>query len=272
MTPQELELMGQFIEKEFGIQMPETKRALLQSRLAKRLAIYGMKSYRSYFDFVMGPRGKSEFLVFTDLVSTHETTFFREMKHFKILDSAILPVLIPFTKRKVEILSAACSSGEEAYSLAFSLANFIETQPCHFDDFCVEGIDLSLKMVDMASRGIYPNQRLRTVPAHLCQKYFMHGKDTQLEFHRVVPELRRHMIFHTGNLLGEAQFTKAAYDLIFCRNVLIYFNRDNQTAVVRQLVERLAPGGYLFLGHSETMVGSLLNLEAPYHAVYRRAS
>jgi chemotaxis protein methyltransferase CheR len=274
MSPSEQSLLGAFIEREFGVQMPPSKRSLLQSRLAKRLQALGSASYREYFDFVVSNRGQDEFLIFTDLVTTHETSFFREEKHFQVLSDTILPRWQPTddqgTRGTLNALCAACSSGEEVYTLAMVLDEALEHRPPGFGSFIVEGLDLSERMVDQARRGVYTAERVKRVPPVLQNRYFMRHKDVKKTLRRVVPELRARTVFHQGNLLADPQTLQARYELIFCRNVLIYFNKENQQRVVKLLISRLAPGGYLFLGHSETMAGTLSGLPSPFHSVYRR--
>ena len=274
MTPSEQSLLGTFIEREFGVQMPPSKRSLLQSRLAKRVQALGLASYREYFDFVVSNRGQDEFLIFTDLVTTHETSFFREDKHFHILGDTILPHWKPEeesgSRGTLNALCAACSSGEEVYTLAMVLDSALERRPPGFHSFTVEGLDLSERMVSQAKRGVYTSERAKRVPQLLQNRYFMHHKDPHKTLCRIVPELRARTVFHQGNLLTDPQTLQPRYELIFCRNVLIYFNKENQERVVRFLISRLTPGGYLFLGHSETMAGTLSGLPSPYHSVYRR--
>lgn len=272
MTQEERLLLGTFIEKEFGIQMPPIKRSLLQSRLARRVQALGLADYREYFRFVLSDEGKDEFLLFTDLVTTHETSFFRESKHFQILTDEVLPDKFTAHSVPLRVLVAACASGEEAYTIAMVIHDFLSRRGVQKPEFEIEGLDISDQMVKLASRGVFVDSRLQKVPSSFKRQFLMRSKDPSKNIHRVVPELRRHLYFHQGNLMGDMQLSRSAYDLVFCRNVLIYFNRANQMSVVKRLMDHLLPGGYLFLGHSETMVGSLLGLNSVHHGVFRRAS
>jgi chemotaxis protein methyltransferase CheR len=272
MTEAERQRISDFIEKEFGIKMPVGKKTLLEGRLSKRLSACGMKSFGAYFDFVTkDPAGRDEFLEFADLVSTHETSFFREPGHYEFLSKKVLPALLSRPEaRSLQILSAACSTGEEAYTLGMVVS---ESLAAHRRDrpFAIEGVDLSVRAVAIASRGVYLAERTKSVPAELKKNYLMRSKDPRHEVCRFVPELRKSMSFHTGNLLGDLGLSQYTYDIIFCRNVLIYFDPPNQRRVISTLLSHLKPEGYLFLGHAETVVSLDLAVRTVAHAVYQKA-
>ena len=252
--------------------MPAIKKSLLEGRLAKRVAHCGLPSYGAYFDFVVSnPQGRDEFLVFEDLVSTHETSFFREASHFQYLEQTVLPELLAQQERKsVEVLSAACSTGEEAYTLAMVLDRVLGTRRGPPVPFAVEGVDLSSHAVLVAQRGIYLAERAASIPPESKRQYLMAGKDHRKDLCRFVPELRQRAVFHTGNLLGSMNLSQPSYDVIFCRNVLIYFDRANQQRALTLLVNHLKPRGHLFLGHSESMLGLNLPVKSVAQAVFQR--
>jgi len=263
--------ISQFIEAEFGIKMPEAKKSLLEGRLGKRLAATGMRSYGEYFDFVTADlRGRDEFLRFVDLVSTHETSFFREPAHFDFLAQQALPKVAAVDGGPVTVLSSACSTGEEVYSLAMVVAAGLRQLRRAEFDFTVEGMDLSERAVAIAQRGVYLAERVKTVPPALAREYLMRSRDPQKNLRRVVPEIRRRTSFHPENLLTGPAFHSKTYDIVFCRNVLIYFEPANQRKVIQGLLNRLKPHGYLFLGHSETMVSLDLGVRSVANAVYQR--
>lgn len=272
MTEPERRKISEFIEREFGIKMPAAKKSLLEGRLSKRLAACNLPSFGAYFDFVtQDPRGRDEFLVFSDLVSTHETSFFRESGHFDFLGRKALPALLSRSDtRSIDVLSAACSTGEEAYTMAMVLESGLRRAGRTDVALSVEGVDLSERAAAIATRGVYLSDRTKTIPHDLRTEFLMHSKDHKSNLCRFVPELRAKTRFHTGNLLNNMGLLQASYDFIFCRNVLIYFDSSNQRKVITALMARLKPEGLLFLGHSETMVSLDLPVRSVAHAVYQR--
>lgn len=265
-------LIADFVEKEFGIKMPSSKKVLIQGRLAKRLRACHLHSYGDYFRYItQEPAGRDEFLHFTDLVSTHETSFYREEKHFTFLRKEVFPLLLSqSSRREISILSAACSSGEEAYTLAMETLEACEQAGRKDLQVWIEGFDLSQRMVDAANRGVYTVERTARIPSALQKKYLLRSKDPHKQVHRFAPEVRALMHFHTGNILGALALQKKTYDLIFCRNVLIYFDRENQTKAVRALLSALSAEGHLCLGHSESMTGMNLPITAVTSAIYKK--
>ena len=268
LTDSEFRKISSFIEQEFGIRMPEAKKSLLQGRLHKRLVACGKRSYGEYFRFVSEePDGKDEFLVFTDLVSTHETSFWREPGHFKPL-TQVLPGLAA-GRAQLRFQCAACSTGEEAYSLAMTVDDTLSEARLGRVAFTIEGFDLSSHVVEAARRGVFSEARAKKIPAELMRRYMMRSKTPGKDVCRAVPELRARMLFHTGNLLDDMGLAERRYDVIFCRNVLIYFDRQNQHKVIAALASRLNDDGYLYLGHSETISNLDLPLKTIGHAVYQ---
>jgi chemotaxis protein methyltransferase CheR len=270
MTEAERKLISDFVEREFGIKMPVSKKSLLQGRLAKRLQLGGFSSYRSYFEFITtNPLGQDEFLHFADLVSTHETSFFREPKHFEYL-SSVLPSLLSQKKgTSLDLLSAACSTGEEAYSMAMTVSHSAGAR--RELPFFIEGVDLSERAIQVAQRGVYLQERTKGVNPEFGRLYLMNSKDREKGTRRVVPELRQRMRFHSGNLLGSPGFLRRSYDIVFCRNILIYFEPANQKRLLDSLLAHLEPKGLLFLGHSESIIGLNLSLRQVSQAVFQKA-
>jgi len=273
MTESERAEISSFIESEFGIKMPAIKKVLLKGRLSKRLRALGFKSYGDYYKFIRSDKGRSEFLIFADLVSTHETYFFREPQHFAYLYSEILPILIETTgagvKRAIRILSAGCSSGEEVYSIAITLEEFKrKVNPQYI--YRITGGDISVRVIEVASRAIYPYQRLKNVSEEYQRRYFMKGKNDKKDFVRIVPEVRINTEFVAMNLMDSYYPFVDKFDVIFCRNALIYFDRETQVDVIRKLCNCLNKNGYLFIGHSETMSGYNLPLRCVEPTIYRR--
>jgi chemotaxis protein methyltransferase CheR len=258
MTDRDFRRLSEFIQAECGIHLPPKKRVMLISRLLKRLRSLGMTSFGEYFDYVTSPQGRVEELAhMIDVVTTNKTEFFREAEHFDFLYRQALPTLVADSKsgsrKKLWVWSAGCSSGEEPYTIAMILAEFVcQNGDC---DFSVLGTDISTRMLEIARRAIYPEGAIEAVPIPLKHKYLMWGKGSQRGSFRVVPELRSRVQFRRVNLIGRDLGVDEPVHIIFCRNVIIYFDRATQIELFRKFYNRLVPGGYLFIGHSETLRG-----------------
>jgi len=271
MSESERSMISAYIESEFGIKMPEAKKPLLTGRLTKRLRALGMESFGTYFEFIRSPDGQDEYRLFTDLVSTHETSFFRESVHFDFLMNVAFPALYQSgsgSERDLNILSAACSSGEEVYSSAFIAEEFAKKNEIRQFRYRVTGTDISPQVVRTAARGVYKQESIRTIPV-FAHKYFMRSKDPSKGQVRVVPEVREKTVFLEMNLLDEPYPLDCCFDVIFCRNVMIYFERKTQEMVTANLCRKLLSGGYLLLGHSETLIGFTLPVESVAPATYQ---
>lgn len=253
-----------FIEEEIGIKMPPSKKIMVQARLKKRLRDLNMVSFDDYLKYVFSKEGMtSEITHVFDVISTNKTDFFREPAHFNFLNDVVLP---QFTKdnpvQKLKVWSAACSSGEEPYTIGICISEFLEGK-YHFD-FEIHGTDISTQILRMAKHGIYTESRVKpAVPEYLIRKYFMHNRDITKKTYRVVPELRAKIKFNRLNFMDENYSLSDKYDIVFCRNVLIYFDRATQEKVVQKIVRYLKPGGYFFHGHSE----SLMNMDLPLKSI-----
>jgi len=254
----EFKRLSAFISSELGIKMPEVKKTMLQSRLQKRLSDLQKDSFKDYIDFVFSKDGRSELINMMDIVTTNKTDFFRESVHFDFLNEKILPAFIDKTSRPLlKIWSAGCSSGEEPYTLAIVLSEFKEH---HKDfDFQITGTDISTRMLVKATTAIYNEDRVANLSVGLKKKYLLKSKDTQKKTVRIVPELRAKVKFSQVNFMDNIYSLKEQFDVIFCRNVLIYFDRQTQEDVINKLCSKLKPGGYFFLGHSE----SITNFNVP---------
>ncbi|MEQ8234945.1 MAG: protein-glutamate O-methyltransferase CheR [Gammaproteobacteria bacterium] len=244
-----------------GINLGPHKQALVSGRLGKRLAARGLTDWTAYMGLLENGEDADELREALDLLTTNETYFFREPRHFQILREQVLPGI---AERPVRIWSAACSSGEEAYSLAMTLDDALG--PRHFE---VHASDISNRVLARAMRGHYPVARLEQMPPAFLRRYCLKGVGAQSGTLLVEPGLRRHVQFRAINLV-EPLPPLPRFHAIFLRNVMIYFDDVTRQRVVRQLVPTLVPGGWLFVGHSENLraLGDVLESVAP--AVYRR--
>ncbi len=271
----EYEVLSAFIYQHCGIRYPPGKRVTLEARLRKRLRALSLDSFAEYCPRVIGPSASPEEIVrMIDEVTTNKTDFFREPAHFDFLTREVLPAMHETgvgtgvgTQRELVVWSAACSTGEEVYTLAMVLAEASEKGPRL--RFSILGTDISTEVLETAHRAVYDEKLIEPVPAAMRQRYLLQSRQRESSLVRIVPELRARSRFAHLNLL--APFTmRGAPHVIFCRNVLIYFDRPTQKRVLDRLSRLLAPGGYLFLGHSDSITGLELPLAQRVPSVYRK--
>jgi chemotaxis protein methyltransferase CheR len=250
--------LSEFITREFGIKMPAVKKVMLQSRLQKRLKELDLRSFQEYIDYLFSKKGMEEEVIhMMDVVSTNKTDFFRENVHFDFLLNTLLPDLCPpGQKGSLKLWSAGCSSGEEPYTLAIMLSEFKVKNP--LIDFFIYATDISTRMLKTAMQAIYNEDRIDNIPLSIKTKYFLRSKNREDKKVRVVPELRERVSFSRLNLIDDFYPVPFVFDVVFCRNVLIYFDRAIQEKIIHKLCSKIRNGGYLFLGHSESIAG--LNL------------
>jgi chemotaxis protein methyltransferase CheR len=228
-----------------GITLSPTKKPLVTSRLARRLTHYGLTSYGEYLKMITVANGKVELQMAVDLLTTNETHFFREPKHFDFLRQQILPARKP--GKTFRIWSAACSSGEEPYSLAMLLDDVLGSAPWE-----IVASDLNMTVLEMARHGQYSMERMPEIPRHYLSKYCLKGVGHQEGTLLIERKLRERIQFKQHNL-NEAPPQLGEFDVIFLRNVMIYFDQDTKRQVVSRLLTLLRPGGYFLVGHSETL-------------------
>ncbi|HMB30908.1 MAG TPA: protein-glutamate O-methyltransferase, partial [Desulfohalobiaceae bacterium] len=266
----EFQRFSSFIQEEFGIKMPPGKKTMLESRLGKRLRALGMNSYKDYENYLFNIKGMEiEIPHLIDAVTTNKTDFFREANHFDILYNQLLPKWFGQHKgkRDFSVWSAGCSSGEEPYTLAIVLNEFAENNPDF--KYNILGTDISNEILEKAQRAVYPEDRIEPVPANLKRKYFLRSKDRKKKLVRVVPELRKKVAFRLLNFMDDFDF-REKMDAIFCRNVIIYFEKPIQERLFQKFCEHLHPNGYLFIGHSETLAGMNLSLKQLSPTTYQK--
>jgi chemotaxis protein methyltransferase CheR len=269
MTDSEFFRIGEFIQKQCGIKMPLSKKIMVQGRLHKRLRLLHLPSFGDYADYVFSPAGTEEELYhMIDAVTTNKTDFFRESKHFDFLTAHVLPRSgdMYSTARHMQFWSAGCSTGEEPYTLAMVLAEHARRNPSFH--FSILATDISTKVLCQAATAIYPHDKIEPVPMALRKQYLLksrNGRDV-----RIAPELRACVKFARLNFMDTRYAMQDALDAVFCRNVIIYFDRQTQEAILGRICRHLAPGGYLFMGHSETLNGMNLPLQLVTSSIYRK--
>jgi chemotaxis protein methyltransferase CheR len=258
--------ISQYIHQHFGIKLPIAKLVLVESRLSKRLAQLKLKSFSDYVDFIFSNDGHVEQHALIDFISTNKTDFFREDVHFKFLENHIRANKIA---RPLQIWSSACSSGEEPYSISMVFEE-MKASKIFPSTYTVLGTDISNTILNKAILGEYAEKTLETIPKDLVKKYFVvrDGKAA------VSSMLRKSVSFKRFNLINNAEYQSLStkFDFIFCRNVLIYFDHPTQIKVIENLVKQLAPGGFLFLGHCETLLGRNFPLTQIQPTIYQKTN
>lgn len=245
-----------------GIALSDAKKVLLVGRLSRRLRHYGFASFDRYFRHVTGPENAAELQTMVDLLTTNETYFFREPKHFDYLRQSILPRHPPGTPFR--IWSGASSSGEEAYTMAMVLAETLGDAPWE-----VFGSDISTQVLERASAGVYPLERTTGIPATCLKKYCLKGVRSQEGSLMISPELRARVSFAQINLTQPIA-NVGDFDVIFLRNVMIYFDTETKRKVIANMLPRLKRGGHFVVGHSESLTGLTDRLKMLRPTVYRR--
>jgi len=244
---------------------------MLEGRLQKRLRSLGITSFKEYCELIFSPEGmKTELIHMFDMVTTNKTEFFREPAHFDYLTSKALPTLRELndsgSRRPLRIWSAGCSTGEEPYTIAMVLSDYSET--VRRTSYFILASDISSRVLETASMAIYPEAKVESVHIEFKKKYLLRSRDHSKRLVRVVPELRRNVQFRRINFMEDFGL-RERMDIIFCRNVIIYFDRPTQERLLNRFCEHLEPGGFIFMGHSETLSGLNVPLAPVAPTVYR---
>jgi chemotaxis protein methyltransferase CheR len=265
--------LGNYIHTELGIKMPDAKRGMVEARLRKRLNALNISSYKEYCDYLFSPNGQTnELTFFINQITTNKTDFFRESRQFVFLSQKALPQIVSSIPtgdtRKVNIWSAACSRGHEPYTLAMVLAEYAEQQ--NNMDFCILGTDVSTEVLNVAQKAIYAHDEIEPVSMALRKKYFLRSKDRSKNLVRIVPQLRNKVRLLRLNLMSQCYTAIEQMDIIFCRNVMIYFEKKTQYQILHRLLTHLRPGGFLFMGHSEVIQHAQFPLKSIETTIYQK--
>jgi chemotaxis protein methyltransferase CheR len=263
------EKLAQFIYDYSGIKMPITKLTMLEGRLRRRLRATGIPDFNSYCDYLFKHGGiEKEAIFLIDAVTTNKTDFFREPKHFEFMERTGLPEMAAAGHKRFRLWSAACSIGAEPYTMAMVMQDFIEKTSGM--DYRILATDLSTDVLQAARRGVYPRDMIQPVSPEMRRKYVMVSKDAARGEVRVHPRLRATVGFARMNLMDNAYKVGEPMHMIFCRNVLIYFDKPTQAKVLTRLCDCLLPGGFLYVGHSETVTGISLPVRQVANTVFKK--
>jgi chemotaxis protein methyltransferase CheR len=251
LTATDFTKISALVYSQCGINLEPCKKIMLESRLNKRLRALQLTTFEEYLRLVTSKEGAaSELVNMIDVVTTNKTDFFREPHHFNFLSEALLPQLINSGQRNLKVWSSACSSGEEPYTLAMVMQEFAAKEPGF--SYEILASDISTSVLQKAAQAIYNADRAIDIPENLKIKYLLKSKDVMNPRVRIVQQLREKIRFENINLM-DSELEVGLMDVIFCRNVLIYFDRETQLRVILNLLKKLKKGGMLFIGHSESL-------------------
>jgi len=261
-SDQEFAHFRRFIFDEAGITLADSKKMLVSSRLGSRVQHHGLGSFAQYFKLLNGGESPAEVQIAIDLLTTNETYFFREPRHFEFLQQQL--AAFPAGPRPLRIWSAAGSTGEEAYSIAMLLEDRFQGRPWE-----IIASDISTRVLNRARAGHYPMERARHVPKHYLQRFCLKGTGKQQDTLLVERSLRSKVSFLQINL-NDRLPAIGTFDFVFLRNVLIYFNQQTKREVVARALSVLQPGGWLFIGHSENLNGISDAVKTVAPSIYRK--
>ena len=254
------------------IRLGAEKQTLLANRLQKRLRTLGLTSYDDYCAVLQSDDGEQEIEELVDLISTNHTRFFREPNHFSFLANRVLPALVPrliASGSTLRLWSAAASSGEEPYTIAIIVAEHSRT--CPSLDWQITASDISRRMLGHAQKGIYQMDSVESVPPELLRRYFQKGFGVRAGACRIKREVQEHVRFERINLFQAEYPMLPKQHVIFCRNVMIYFDPPSRASAVQRLIRQLSPGGYLVVGNSESLLGINHGLQQIQQGIYQRS-
>lgn len=255
-----------------GIKLNEAKSELVRARLSKRMRSLDIYDLGKYLRYIEEDRTQAELISMLDSLSTNLTSFFRERDHFIFLKKTILPEIVKRAEKEksyeLRVWSAGCSTGEEPYTLALCILEYLP----HWQQYNTKilATDISTRVLETAQRGVYTKERVRTVPAAMLQRHFSRLPDKERKIYTVGEQMKSIIRFRRLNLM-ERWPMKCKFDFIFCRNTMIYFDKPTQTKLVGRFYDQLKSGGYLIVGHSESLTGMTHRFKYTKPTIYRKA-
>jgi chemotaxis protein methyltransferase CheR len=259
------ERFREIIYEQSGITLSQSKEALVSSRIGKRMRTLGLSTQEQYLDHVLGDSTGAELVHLLDAISTNVTSFFRESHHFEVLDS-LLRDWWAQGQRRFRIWSAASSTGEEPYTIAITAREALGAQV----DLKILATDISTRVLERCSRGEYEERQVETVPPELLKRYFDAGRHGDETIYRVKPILRDLLTVRRLNLSTPPFPMRGPFDVVFCRNVMIYFDNDVRLPLLGEIHRVLKPNGYLMVGHSESLTGMVSDFRSVRPSVYTK--
>lgn len=267
LSPKAFEEIRQLVHRHSGIALGDNKQPLVKARIQKRMRTLGISSYEQYIEVVRGDSAGVELQQLLEAISTNVTSFYREKHHFEFMRLA-LDEWKSAGRQKLRIWSSACSTGEEPYTIAMEVIDALGTGKW---DVKILATDLATKVLREVQAGEYSRQKVETVPAALRQRYMTKTGSPSGEMYVVNDEIRRMLLIRQCNLTDFPYAVAGPIDLIFCRNVMIYFDRPTRARIIAEFNRIVRPGGYLFVGHSESLTGMNCDFQLVKPSIYRRA-
>ncbi|HMG92482.1 MAG TPA: protein-glutamate O-methyltransferase CheR [Chryseolinea sp.] len=271
-STEQFAFLSNYLSSKYGLNIPNEKKVLLESRLISRLNHLKLESIEAYLDHIFKSKdGKQEYEVFVEHITNHKTFFFRENYQFEFLKRILPDYQKSHGNRLINIWSAGCSTGEEVYTLGIIMNE--KRQDIPMLDYKITGTDISIPSLKRAARGMFSMSELENMPEGVQTKYFSthnHNGEPILQFSNA--EIKSKINLGVLNLNNKQYNFSTAFDFIFCRNVTIYFNAKTRNEVLTRIVDKLKPGGYLFLGHSETALGTNLPLKSIQPTIYQKVT
>ncbi|TYL47563.1 CheR family methyltransferase [Marinomonas sp. IMCC 4694] len=268
LTPKDHQRVAEFIDAAVGIQLPSHKRSLIESRLRKRQKVNNMATLSKYIDYALADNSP-ETIMLIDALTTNKTYFFRESSHFDYIES-FLSHNAEFKNKTLRVWSAGCSTGEEAFSLAMILESLRRDR--HISDFRIDATDISVSVLQTARSGVYTEARIESIPESMRKLYLLKSRNSEKKLYKMCKELRQKVFFDEFNLITDTYPKSGSYDLIFCRNVMIYFNNEQRNNMIRHFNNSLTDEGVFFIGHSEGLTGNNDIFKQIIPTVYRKVS
>lgn len=268
-TRKDFDFLRRIANERTGIVVKDEKFDMFYSRLCRRVRRLGLNNFSEYCDFLQDGNAEEEVLELVNAITTNLTAFFRENHHFEYLRQSLIPELLKKNQdsRKIRIWSAGCSTGEEPYSLSMTLKESLSSAAGW--NARILATDIDSNVLAKASKGVYPLDRVKGIPKPQLRRWFMRGKGDQSGFARLKPEVRSQIDFAQLNLMDNWS-VDGPVDVIFCRNVIIYFDRDSKVKLIDRYADNLVEGGHLFIGHSESLFKISDRFELIGNTIYRK--
>ncbi len=268
LSDKEFKTLSEFIFDNYGIKMPYSKKVMLEGRLYKRLRENNFSTFSEYLTFVFSPEGaQHELIHMIDVVTTNKTDFFRESHHFEFLTDQFLPNYNGIQGDLLKIWSAGCSTGEEPYTISICLEEYNRISQKKIK-YSITGTDLSTRVLQNTAKGIYNENRVQGIPLDILKRYFLKSIDRENPTVRIIPQLRSKLHLSRVNFMDDEFPIGKDFDVLFCRNVIIYFEKETQREVLQKLCSHLKTGGVFFIGHSESITDFDLPLKQIKPTIY----
>lgn len=274
LSDREFKMFRELIFEKSGINLHDGKKELLRTRLGSRIRVKELSSFKDYYDLIKKDKTDNELMGLLDAISTNLTSFFREINHFHFLEKNIIPEILArggeSNNKVLRCWSAGCSSGEEPYTIVLSLLENSEVSGSW--GIKMLATDISVEMLEKATRAVYAEEKIETVPKSMIRKYFVKGTKDKEGLYRVRQEISELVQFKRFNLMTKDFPFKHKFDFIFCRNVMIYFDKPTQEVLIAKFYDALAKGGYLLIGHSESLTGIQHQFKYMLPTIYKKSA